>query len=372
MLKIGKQAVSLLIKRISKILPAWRDIDVISVLKAIEPYNYTPAVNNNELPAAFQHQFSQRASIPERSIYILNNVKCTYDCIVFKNFRIFIPSLAAEWNKDILDYSFLLRQWYGHHFSLAPSAEGVALIYDQWSGNYYHWLIDCLPRLLILKEKFPGYLLLLPKDRPPFMETTATIMGFHNYLYIEKNQILDAHKVIVPEHAAHTLFHDPASILRVRNELLDGLGCIKKKPQRRIYISRSTQRKRRVANESEVRDIVRKYNFEIIHFESMTFEDQVVLMQEAEVVIGVHGANMANILFMQPKCIVVEMLNANAVNPLYFRLSSYLNLAYYALPCDHIIEESLNTGLGPVPSANSYDIIVDLEKLGDILNKIFA
>ena len=353
-------------------LPEWKNIQIIKVLEAVEPYNCTPAVNNDELPDAFQQMFRRTASISERSIYILTDVKCTYDCIVFNNIKIFTPSLAANWTKDFLNHTFLLKQWYGRHISLSASADGIALIYDQWSWNYYHWLIDCLPRLLILREKFPNYLLLMPKNAAPFMEVTAAILGFKNYLYIERNEILDAHKVMVPEHSAHSLFHDSTLIRRVQKELLDGLGYIKKKPHRRIYISRSTQRKRRVANEPEVSDVVSKFNFEVIHFENMSFEDQVLLMQEAAVVIGVHGANLANILFMQPKCIVVEMLNANSVNPLYFRLSSYLNLAYYALPCDQIIEGTLGAHLGPMPTANDYDIVVDLEKLESILLKIFG
>jgi len=372
MLKDGKQTINLFIKRMSNILPEWRNVGVIRVFGAIEPYIYTPAVNNDELPDVFQQEFRKNASIAERSIFILTNVKSTSDCIVFKNFKIFIPSLAAAWIKNYLDYSFLLKQWYGNHISLPGTEDGVALIYDQWSGNYYHWLIDTLPRLLILREKFPDYLLLMPKSGAPFMKATANILGFKNYLDIEKNQILDAHKIIIPGQAAHTLFHDPVLIQRVQKELLDGLGYIKKKPHRRIYISRSTQRKRRVANELDVRDLVKKYNFEIIHFENMTFEDQAALMQEAEVVIGVHGANMANILFMQPKCAVVEMLNANAVNPLYFRLSSYLNLAYYALPCDPIIPETLSENLGPVLKINDNDILVDLENLENMILKIIS
>jgi len=371
MLKDGKQAINLFIKKISNILPEWRNVGVISVLGAIESYTYTPAINNDELPDVFQQEFKKNASITERFIFILTNVKSTSDCIVFKDLKIFIPSLAAAWIKNYLDYSFLLKQWYGHHISLPSTQEGVALIYDQWSGNYYHWLIDTLPRLLILREKFPDYLLLMPKDGAPFMKATASILGFKNYLDIEKNQILDAHKVIIPEQAAHTLFHDPNLIQRLQKELLDGLGYVKTKPHRRIYISRSTQQKRKVTNELDVRNIVSKYNFEVMHFENMTFENQAALMQEAEVVIGVHGANLANILFMQPKCAVIEMLNINSVNPLYFRLSSYLSLAYYALPCDQTIAESLNENIGPVLKVNDNDIAVDLEKLEDILYRIF-
>ncbi len=56
-------------------------------------------------------------------------------------------------------------------------------------------------------------------------------------------------------------------------------------------------------------------------------------MLDTAVVIGVHGANMVNILFMQPHVKVIELMNKDHVNDAYYLLASTLNLYYYSIPC---------------------------------------
>ena len=374
MVSAGKNAISSAIKKLSDSLPAWKKFIALPMLEASELYTYTPAVNDDDLPEQLHYWFRQEMQLPGRSTFILHNIYSTSNGVVFKNFQIFIPSLAGVWVKELFAYTFLLKQWYGKHIVLPEAEDGIALVYDQWSfhNNYYHWLVDCLPRLLVLREKFPNHLLLLPKSAAHFIKKTSAIVGFDRYLFIDKDEILEAHKFIIPEHTAYSLFHDPVLIKRVREEIISGLGKVAKQPSRRLYLSRSRQPKRRLMNEEAFVVALAKYNFEVIHFEDFSFEQQVALMQEAEVVVGVHGANMTNILFMQPKCTVVELLNIHSVNPLYFRLSSYLELAYYALPCEQVVDKAFGEDVGIMPAANDYHLIADLGKMERILASIFG
>ena len=340
------------------------------VLDTEKPHTYKLPINYNNLPVNVKDILKHTIVIPKRHILTTNNIFSTGNGIVFKNLKIFIPSLAEPWVKQGLSHTFLLKQWYGNHIALSENEESIALVYDQWSnGNYYHWIIDSLPRLLLLRQKFPNQLLLLPSNAPEFIKTTATILGFNRFFYIEPDQILEAHKFLIPEITAPSSHHDPTLICQVRQELVTGIGQYPGLPKRRLYISRAKQKVRRLVNEVETIELLQKYGFEIIQFEDYSFEEQVRLSQEAEIIIGIHGANLTNILFMQPKGVVIELMNELNVYLLYYHLCSYLQLNYYLLICKQA-DFNANLAQDNIFYHNNSDLYLELSELETILNSI--
>jgi capsular polysaccharide biosynthesis protein len=110
--------------------------------------------------------------------------------------------------------------------------------------------------------------------------------------------------------------------------------------ERKIFVSRSRQKFRRLINEKELEPILLKYGFEIVYFEGMPFNEQVKLMQETEILLSTHGANLVNLVFLPSTAIVIEMVNIDFTNDVYYTLAADLNLPYYAIPCT-MIDETL-------------------------------
>jgi capsular polysaccharide biosynthesis protein len=122
-------------------------------------------------------------------------------------------------------------------------------------------------------------------------------------------------------------------IVAVRNRLLAAFTATATAPHRKIYVSRAQQKTRRLANEGAILPILEKHGFELVYFETLSFGEQLRLMQETRVFAGVHGANMVNLLFLQPGAQVVELMNKDYVNDAYYLLASSIKLPYYAVPC---------------------------------------
>ena len=99
----------------------------------------------------------------------------------------------------------------------------------------------------------------------------------------------------------------------------------------------------------------------------MPFADQVRTMREAAVLVGVHGANLTNMLFMAPQAIVIELMNENTLvlNDCYYCLSSALDLAYYNLPCQRVMK------VGEYDS-NDLDLVVNPETLRHLLDSLIT
>ncbi|WP_460501777.1 glycosyltransferase family 61 protein, partial [Hymenobacter agri] len=101
---------------------------------------------------------------------------------------------------------------------------------------------------------------------------------------------------------------------------------------RRLYVSRSRQSWRQLTNEPEVVAVLQRYGFETIYFEEMSFAEQVRTMYEAAVFIGIHGANMTNILFMTPGTHAIEMMSDTYVNPSYLSMADSIGVHYSLVP----------------------------------------
>ena len=80
--------------------------------------------------------------------------------------------------------------------------------------------------------------------------------------------------------------------------------------------------------------MLRKFGFETVCAEDLSFEQQVQLCSRARYVVSNHGAGLTNVLFMKSAGSVLELRHeADCVNNCYFTLSSALDLNYYYQTC---------------------------------------
>jgi capsular polysaccharide biosynthesis protein len=125
-----------------------------------------------------------------------------------------------------------------------------------------------------------------------------------------------------------------------------------------LYISRDRAKRRKITNEDDVFELLASKGFEKVSLENLTLKNQVKLFQEALVVIGCHGAGLANIMFMQKNQTVIELKSNNNNYWCYFSLARVFGLKYYY---------SLNNG--HVANHRDADIDIDLDALNQLMTK---
>ena len=346
-----------LIKSIVSVLPAWQRFEVKKTFPGRPPYYPTAPANAGMLSRALLARLMVPVHFKPYHIYCLRNVSVTWDGAVFNNLRLFEPSIVRRQFLGRFQDTLLLRQWVGPKVKVTGIE--IAVCHNQWSAeNYYHWLIDSLPRLLALRTLYPGMKLMLPRASalqpiPEFISSSATLMGFANQISLNPRQIMSAQSVILPSLTATSLTQRPELVRQVREELIAALCPEEVRPFRRVYAARDQGYPRNLLNEAAVEEWLVQEGFEKVYFEHMTLLEQVRLMRETDVLLGVHGAGMTNLIFLPDTSRTIEIHNKEYGDPCYLRLASCLGLAIYICPC---------TGVD-AKLRNQSDVVVDMAVL---------
>jgi capsular polysaccharide biosynthesis protein len=99
--------------------------------------------------------------------------------------------------------------------------------------------------------------------------------------------------------------------------------------KKRIYISRRGSRM--ITNESDLWDLLKQYGFIKVELETLSVAEQARLFSTAAVIVGAHGAGLANLTFCRPDTKVIEIFSPTYKTPLYWVISSLgkLNHTYF-------------------------------------------
>jgi Glycosyltransferase 61 len=100
------------------------------------------------------------------------------------------------------------------------------------------------------------------------------------------------------------------------------------RPGRRIFISRKLRTTRPFLNEAECLGILERYGFESVCTETLSLREETELFANADVVVGVHGAGLTNLLFCHPGCVVVELFPDRYPSPWFVEVSAARELTY--------------------------------------------
>jgi capsular polysaccharide biosynthesis protein len=103
---------------------------------------------------------------------------------------------------------------------------------------------------------------------------------------------------------------------------------------RRLFVSRRDAAKRRVVNEDALTFALRGLGFEVVVPGALSFSEQVEAFSEAEIVVGPHGAGLANALFMPEGSAMLELHHPDFGKPYYRRLAATLDIHYRGLACE--------------------------------------
>jgi capsular polysaccharide biosynthesis protein len=147
-----------------------------------------------------------------------------------------------------------------------------------------------------------------------------------------------ADELVLPDRVAPEARHRPELVERVRQRLRGLYAADAGPPRRRIHVSRAGARFRRLANESDLGAVLRNHGFEIVHFEALAFADQIRLAAEAQVICGPHGAGLANMMFTQAQCGILELRQLAGTPNCFFALAQALGHRYQVLACDRLQE----------------------------------
>jgi hypothetical protein len=247
-------------------------------------------------------------------------------------------SLAAR--KDVNSY-YMPSRLYPPTFR----AERVTALTTSQQDNYYHWMMEVLPRLGMMRLKnLPLEKLYLCQGKRFQRETLQCLeISAEQIIAAEQYDLVRATTLTVPFHEIKAGVKHPEWVSRFLRDsflpLIKPEHLVQRAP--RLYVSRAGAMWRSVINEQEVMARLSPLGFVKTTLEGLSVLQQVALFAQAECVIAPHGAALANLVFAPPGTKVIEFL-PRKLQDTYFRLCRTNQLPYYYIKSSTGPEKPVN------------------------------
>jgi capsular polysaccharide biosynthesis protein len=236
-----------------------------------------------------------------------------------------------------------------------PVPGTTAVIATALAKGYGHWLLDELPRLLSLPRDQAGHLIAHTKQ--PYSRTALAQYGWSGaILEADRRAHFQCEQLIVPS-LSGTVVHPTQHGLDLITEFIAPFSQPTSAWGDRLYITREGARRRRVTNEPELWAGLQAAGFAKVRLEQLTWPEQINAFRHAKVVVGPHGAGLANLAFCLPGTRVVELFHRAYVAGGFWRLADLRGLDYRPV---------VSPGSEPLahsPSGNRRDLTADLKKV---------
>lgn len=227
--------------------------------------------------------------------------------------------------------------WDGPFIQPTETVDGPVFFFVYNVDNYFHFIYDTLPILnsyFETKKSNPSLQLVLQTSHPtkkelhPFVREFLQAVNVDSYSFAKENTLYKS--MFVSTSYTHGGFsNSPPSPLAYTIWKSINPPTLAEVYPKRFYISRRTwvhgnttnigtnyTVKRKCMNEELLVSVLRKYNIEEVFTELATTEQKIKLFSEAELVVGIIGGGMCNLLFApsatKSLCIVTpEFLEIN-------------------------------------------------------------
>jgi len=299
--------------------------------------------SNSEIATSFFKK-NINTELLERKAWIFKNARYLYGhvgTIITSDDKIFLPLSIPEFYRTYKNHQYF------YHLKLPKMARlKKVILMDTWladENNYAHWLRDHISRLFWLKQldiDLSEYALVATNGTADFCRQTREVLmssgfNFKEWLFTHDFPHFYADEIIVPPFVNFQLMYGFLDIDEIN--FLRGFWLKKGKPDidvnDKIYLSRRKAGRRSTPAHLELTDRLTQHGVKEVFLEDMTIFEQATTLNNAKLIIGIHGAAFTNLVFCKAGTTVIEIFGADLMFASYWSISETLNLNYYAY-CD--------------------------------------
>jgi capsular polysaccharide biosynthesis protein len=224
------------------------------------------------------------------------------------------------------------------------SFDEAILFFSRCSANYFHWMIEYLPRLKIIADlKKTDIPALVPKRlAPQQLEAIKYLAGELNLklVYVENESRILVKRLHIP---MPLTFHPddpdvpfwigaglPAEHIKFfRDSLLKAMKLPSQaKKTRKLFLARRGAF-RNITNIKSIEAVVAEEGFEIFYPETSSLKEQAEILMQAQVIVAPCGSALTNIIFMSPGAKVISLIGQhNASYSMYANLAGVVGVEY--------------------------------------------
>jgi hypothetical protein len=246
----------------------------------------------------------------------------------------------------------------------------IAVITTCGFNNFHHWNYDCLPRLFLLKQVIDFDeidFFVIHHNHYSFQIESLKLFGINmeRIIQISSNQVIEADSLYVPSLPSDLGTVSPWVIEFLRD--FYGSSINLDTNFKRIYISRKNVSTRKVVNNEIFQGLLSKFGFIEIFPEDFTVSEIANLIQQAEIIISVHGSGLSNICFMSPGTKVIDILAPFHQDGYYWQISNICDGMYFGFFAEG---EHPHDSLDLVKQKIDDDIFINIRSLEELLHHL--
>ena len=173
-------------------------------------------------------------------------------------------------------------------------------------NGFFHFLIEDLPRFIEAYELRPNTRIVMGSNRR-YLTDAMQILKIKNFEVF--NYPLRVKSITFSEKIPGYLFSadDKKLLSRIsinKGRFGEGLKLFIKRQD--VFGKKSNSRG--LPNQELIEKILKKLNFQVHILENLSLSEQINLFSQAKVVVGFHGAGLANLVWMFPESMVIELV----------------------------------------------------------------
>ena len=216
------------------------------------------------------------------------------------------------------------------------------------NNNYFHWLFDVLPKIGMIEKCYDlnkvNYFLC--PDLNDWQLRTLYLLGINKSKCLSsvKFRHIKANNIITTSHPwlkSQNIINDIENLPLWISKWLK-FKFLKKKSSKnfpkKIYIDRSDSESnlknyRYIVNEDEVVTFLKKKGFKTLRLMDLSFEEEIKLFNNAEIIVGLRGAGLTNLLWSGKQTKIIE-LRSKLTNKLFENLAKQNNIKFNKIETD--------------------------------------
>ncbi len=216
--------------------------------------------------------------------------------------------------------------------------------YCGYSDNYYHWLVECIPRFILIKKwaesnhKKPIYL--IPKKLKNWqIEMLASInISLNDCLVIKFDSAIECEELFTVDLPSYDMQSHPRTLEILKQALpIDWFRSSSYPKPKKLLLMRKKSPLQRLGNPGGVEAILKQFGYENVFPESLTFREQIELFSSATHVVAIGGAAITNCMFMPKNARVLIFGPVDQIQPGTFSpLMEVAGVNVTYLACDSI------------------------------------
>jgi len=204
---------------------------------------------------------------------------------------------------------------------------------------YGHFLLEMMPRLLIADQSEPtGAPIALSTSSPRWVKAVVEALAPSREIvwFDSATETLVPTSVLLPSGLQSRHEHIHPHVRSLITGFKERIGVQSVRPAvKRLYLSRSRQSNpyswHNIHDEEAVERIFNERGFEVVHPQELSFERQIALYDEADIIAGEFSSALHNALFARSGC---RVLAINWINWYQSRISSLMDQPIAYLPTE--------------------------------------